>query len=295
MTPEQMLNSIFQETSREEYQQQFFDIRCDDEFYYLYKHLGFDAELKVLNLFKKCQIKFTPPDNFNDPYDCMASIEFGDLAKDGHSILQKHFSDAIKAKLSVTCFNNNPLNILMWSHYAQSHRGFLVEFRIPHPTIEYVHEAFSIQAIKYKNDFPRISVSVNDPFKIFKDDTGLNFSRFIDNQFLTKSEDWCYENEFRVLAHDYNPNDFESLLKTIPAKYISSVILGAKLDDTNLNKAKLVDAVSYFNDKFQQKVQIYQASLKPDSFKIEVKDHPIIDCKTKTLKDFLSAENSLHQ
>ena len=42
-----------------------------------------------------------------------------------------------------------------------------------------------------------------------------------------------------------------------------------------------------FNKQFEQEVKIYQASLKPNSFKIEVKDHPIIDRKTKTVKDFL--------
>lgn len=66
----------------------------------------------------------------------MASIEFDDIQQSNHEELQKRFSKSIKSNLSVTCFNNNPLNMLMWSHYAQSHTGFLVEFKIPHPTIE---------------------------------------------------------------------------------------------------------------------------------------------------------------
>ncbi|RVT34494.1 hypothetical protein [Acinetobacter indicus] len=66
---------------------------------------------------------------------------------------------------------------------------------------------------------------------------------FVSNQYLVKAKDWEYEKEFRVLAHDYDKNNFDSLLKTIPSKYISSVILGAKLTDEDANKSKLLEAI----------------------------------------------------
>ena len=86
-----ILIAAFQETSKDEYLQQFIDIKCDDHYYYIYKHLSFDPDLYVLNLFRKLQLKFTPPDNFNDPYDCMAEIKFDDVPKVHYELLQKKF------------------------------------------------------------------------------------------------------------------------------------------------------------------------------------------------------------
>lgn len=285
--PEEILSSIFKEISTPEYSQQYVDIKCDDNYYYIYKHLSFDPNLDVLNLFKKSQLKFTPPDNFNDPYDCMAEIKFEDVPNAQHAILQKHFSDAIRANLSVTCFNNNPLNMLMWSHYAQSHKGFLVEFKIPHPTLEWVHDVFNIQSVTYQDEFPQIPLPENTFTNLSNPKNAEKIYDFVKNQYLVKAQDWHYEKEFRVLAHDYDKNNFDSLLKTIPSKYISSVILGAKLIDEDVNKSKLLEAISYFNTTYKEQVKVYQAELKPNSFKIFVKDHPILDRNTKTLKDFL--------
>ncbi|NHB56571.1 DUF2971 domain-containing protein [Acinetobacter sp. 194] len=266
------------------------DIKCDDYYYYIYKHLSFDRELKVLDLFKKLKLKFTPPDNFNDPYDCMAEIKFENIPIAHHEILQKHFSDAIRSNLSVTCFNNNPLNMLMWSHYAQSHKGFLVEFKIPHPIFEWVHDAFNFQPITYQDEFPTFPLLISDPLRFFKPEFSAEMLNFITNQYLVKAKDWEYEKEFRVLAHDYDKNNFDSLLKIIPSKYISSVILGAKLKDEDTNKSELLEAISYFNKTYQGNVKAYQAELKPNSFKIFVKGHPVLDRETKTLKDFLFPE-----
>ncbi|WP_228722286.1 DUF2971 domain-containing protein [Acinetobacter indicus] len=286
-THEDILFGTIQETMKSSYQKQFVDIKCDDHYYYIYKHLSFDQNLYVLNLFRKLQLKFTPPDNFNDPYDCMAEIKFEDVPNAHHEILQKHFSDAIRANLSVTCFNNNPLNMLMWSHYAQSHKGFLVEFKIPHPTFEWVHDAFNFQPVIYQDEFPKFPLLMSDPLRFFRPKFSAEMLGFVSNQYLVKAKDWEYEKEFRVLAHDYDKNNFDSLLKTIPSKYISSVILGAKLTDEDANKSKLLEAISYFNTTYKEQVKVYQAELKSNSFKIFVKDHPILDRKTKTLKDFL--------
>ena len=198
---------------------------------------------------------------------------------------------AIRANLSVTCFNNNPLNMLMWSHYAQCHRGFLVEFRIPHPTLEWVYSAFLIQSVTYQNEFSNYLFSAINPINILDPKNKSQMYEFIKNQYLVKARYWQYENEFRVLAHDYDVNDFNSLLKIIPAKYLSSVILGAKLENNDPNKSSLLDAVAFFNETFEQDVKIYQAELKPNSFKIFVRDPPILDRKTKTLKDFLFPSN----
>ncbi len=288
MKLEDILPSIFQEIMQTDYEKPFEDIRCDENYYYLYKHLSFDPDLYVLNLFKKLELKFTHPDNFNDPYDCVALIEFDGVPELHESFLQNQFLNAIREKLSVTCFNNNPLNMLMWSHYAQSHRGFLVEFKIPHHTIEWVNDAFNVQAVRYQESFPSYPFSILSPNTSLEQKNGAEMINFVTNQYLIKSVDWAYEKEFRVLAFDYDPSNFSSLLKIIPPAYLSSVILGAKLANDDPNKKALESSIEFFNQKYNQDIKIYQAKLKPNSFKIEVSDHPILDKETKRMRYFFS-------
>lgn len=57
MNLEKILHVLMQEVSRPDYLRQFENIKCDDQYYYLYKHLSFDPKLQVLNLFKKLQLK----------------------------------------------------------------------------------------------------------------------------------------------------------------------------------------------------------------------------------------------
>ena len=39
----------------------------------------------------------------------------------------KQFSDNV----GICSLTKDPLNLLMWAHYAQHHKGFVVEFEIP--------------------------------------------------------------------------------------------------------------------------------------------------------------------
>ena len=59
MNLEKILHVLMQEVSRPDYLRQFENIKCDDQYYYLYKHLSFDPKLQVLNLFKKLSISIS--------------------------------------------------------------------------------------------------------------------------------------------------------------------------------------------------------------------------------------------
>jgi Protein of unknown function (DUF2971) len=86
--------------------------------------------------------------------------------------------------LSATC-----TNVLMWSHYCDSHRGFVIEFDRSHPYFgRYIHQ------VKYSVERPKF-----DP----------NLSRHDGVLFQTKSKDWEYEQEWRR---------YEAFVKSIPLK-----------------------------------------------------------------------------
>ncbi len=83
----------------------------------------------------------------------------------------------------VLTFTPHPFNYLMWSHYAQSHKGFCVEFDT-RLLVESVAGHF--QKVKYRIDIPYFSIS--DKLE----------DELITKLLYTKSKDWCYEDEYRM-------------------------------------------------------------------------------------------------
>ena len=47
--------------------------------------------------------------------------------------LMQEFNSSIIRKTRILSLTDNPTNILMWGHYAQSHSGFIIEFDKNHP------------------------------------------------------------------------------------------------------------------------------------------------------------------
>jgi Protein of unknown function (DUF2971) len=76
----------------------------------------------------------------------------------------------------------HPFNFLMWSHYSDSHSGFVVGFN----TEKLVKKAFGqFKKVDYKDEIPVIS--------ILDDDKGL-----MNKLIYTKSKEWEYEDEYRI-------------------------------------------------------------------------------------------------
>lgn len=256
----------------------------DDKYYYFYKHLGIDEKELVFNLFKNCQFKYSYPKNFNDPYDCHFETEIN-FENFDREIFNQAFGQKINSKMwkllenqlkltlkkqmlegvmdefresySVTCFNNAPLNILMWSHYAKNHEGFMVEFKFSKSHIN------SLPApVIYTKNYPIISL----PWNVgeFLSNTGNQYET-LKKIFLHKSIDWAYEDEYRLLAEKKEFIDF-------PPQMISSVILGTKI--TKESESKMKDVLSEFNRKNHTNIKIYKSNLIHKKYELEIPTHP---------------------
>lgn len=69
----------------------------------------------------------------------------------------------------------------MWSHYSNSHTGFCIAFDADKP----LKLSSSLGKVLYDNVYPEINLF---------DNSTKNFLRF----FITKSNDWEYEAEYRI-------------------------------------------------------------------------------------------------
>jgi len=87
-------------------------------------------------------------------------------------------------------------NILLWSHYCQSHTGFVF-------AIEVDENDSHVQKVRYRNNLPDFDVEWY--FSIKEEDLDDNEDQIDSNavdyflkDFAIKSEHWSYENEWRV-------------------------------------------------------------------------------------------------
>ena len=209
---------------------------------------------------QSCTIKFTAPADFNDPFECapkFAAVSDAelDLYCSEFMLRQGHVKNATDARISskalkfnvrlnesrllenakeavrnvgVACFSRNCTSILMWSHYATSHKGFCVEYEDPAPVSEHFGHT---QAVRYTSDYPTLPFidycKLQDfaHYRLWEEDFERVSQAFSASAFLTKSPEWGYEEEVRCIRP---PRRGGAGLATLPAHCIKGVILGAK-------------------------------------------------------------------
>lgn len=210
------------------------------------------------------QVWFSRPSKFNDPFDCAIRIDRGPIPdsdyqrlyefgrqessntaefeaiyspsaaknlvfrKDVQAGLVAEFEKqklAMRNERGVCCFSACNDNILMWSHYADSHNGFCLGFKTD-------SEPFSeALRVKYKCDVPAVN-----PIPFVLDDDENAFLAMI----LTKSRCWRYEEEWRLFhmeadtAYGYAAGTLESVYFGMLMPECQQLVIGKLLDGTGI-------------------------------------------------------------
>ncbi len=261
---------------------------------YRYKYLPFDkGSLKTI---VDGTIKFTCPLDFNDPLDCNPYIkplsieELGkyrpDLLKKAADLKGMKFTERFRNKramitkiknkiengnfreqflsgFGVVSLSKLGLNPLMWSHYANFHTGFVLEFRIPsigsHNDISKSTDRLTPIPVTYSH--PRPVIKLGD-----EDDKSLLFK-----QLLTKSDIWEYEKEERVIdevrGHGIYPYSRNEIL--------SSVIAGLKMNEQDFNLLR--DSVGTLSQEDIPTLKLYKVEDVKNEYQLFVPGHPRLD------------------
>lgn len=67
-----------------------------------------------------------------------------------YKAIHQEYVDLLKGKIEefrVACFTESPYAMLMWAHYANSHKGFCIEYEVPpygEPYIQLFHSLFPV-------------------------------------------------------------------------------------------------------------------------------------------------------
>lgn len=109
-------------------------------------------------------------------------------------------------------------SLLMWAHYSDSHRGYCLEFSLT--AADWKHDFMPFK-VDYGLKRPRIptSLALKSPSRLSEAER----RQLVQSMFLTKSNEWSYEREWRLMAERSN-----SKLNIRPDA-ITAVILGASM------------------------------------------------------------------
>ncbi len=213
---------------------------------YIYKYMPIN-EFSIRSLINN-ELFFNHPDNFNDPFDCTCKFYRGEEKDaifirgyiDGYDKCldneESTFSKGFKNSVGISCFTEKENDFLMWSHYANGHRGICLKF-------DWKRDPSFFQGFKvnYSNEIPTVGHFMNKEFD----------SEAARATILTKLEPWAYEAEIRAIITD--PKSDDRLKKFAPNSLVE-IIFGEKIsnDDKTLIKNIINQHGKYKNLKFSQ-------------------------------------------
>lgn len=230
----------------------------------LYKYVGPDALWQIL---QSQRIMFSHPADFNDPFD---RPRVSRSAYDGeyHSLFtgelmtrerQAEDADASWAKCAVSSFTRTHDNGLMWAHYADKHKGGVIEFDaeiagLTSRSFLIPVQFGSVIYMKRPNPDrrpPRGFIALRDQMvRAGEDRFEIENYEGLQRLFLTKGLAWAYEEEVRVVCEPFRypwgetgesflgdwkriPKDHGNFgyLWKLPAKSITRVFAGLRFGD----------------------------------------------------------------
>lgn len=179
----------------------------------LYKYFGFNEN--SLSCLINNEVWASKPSEFNDPFDSLVTVDFKD---DRLQDLFEKWAD----KKAVCCFSRSYKNILMWSHYADCHKGFCIGINWPD-----LEESDVLSSINYSESFFESDLEV---FLHSNIDGKIN--KQWEKILTQKHIDWKYEDEVRLILE---LKDHGEKGKLFPLKdgVIEEIYFGCRMSSKN--------------------------------------------------------------
>lgn len=177
---------------------------------------------------------------------CIKRNSYLDLIKDAIS--------RETANMGVFCCSAINDSILMWSHYADSHKGCCIEFDISKDMSFF----YFPKPIEYSSEYMKCDF-LKDGKPNVKDMTRSLFH---------KSSDWKYEHEYRIIKADFN-----GLLR-INCKAIKCIILGCKMSEKDIEDIKK----KIIKSKLLRHVKLKRCVIDDSEYKLNFVDVPLDNC-----------------
>jgi Protein of unknown function (DUF2971) len=234
---------------------------------------------------------FASPHDFNDPFDCQISLSveasrrayrsyLHQLAKGKAFGFNRHQRRAVSAKMDqasfeeayrrtlkqhseragLVCFSEVNDNILLWSHYAERHSGVCLEFNVAQDDLLGKRTA----KVNYTGEYPDLNFfDVADERETVGQLTVNQERELAEALYLTKSEHWRYEEEWRSVEIAPKSQSFRGHHHISP-RALSGVILGCRISSIDEKKMRCWIARS------PSRPNIYHAKQKNKQFGLDI-------------------------
>ena len=220
----------------------------EEDYVYLYSFRRFN-EYSLADLINN-EITVSPSKKMNDPFDSVINLWGSEEQLIETCKEHKHIKNLSRSfdYFRIRSFCNGETeealgNLLMWSHYADEHRGYCVKYKLSKHFIKQDEndsfEHMFLKPIIYRKDEEKVDIS---------ELTTIN----TDLAFATKHRSWKYENEVRLIV--YNPNK-EDAFYGIPLdkdSCIEAIYFGCRCEQKTINTIKNLFSKSDTPPKFYQ-------------------------------------------
>jgi hypothetical protein len=244
---------------------------------------------KSLKNLLSSQLYLTSPKTFNDPYDAKPLFDkekFWEISIQNKKIKSyiknitgssdnpteedlleyKKFVKRIQSALilfmndfRIACFSeNNYSDILMWSHYADCHKGICLEYDVKKEILKKQLLNF-IHPVIYSNEIYDLSEYMCCLIEQFvKKRKSINYNQLFPSV-LYKAKSWEYEREWRLILTEDNKSD-----KLIDIDKPSAIYMGLNIEN---KYRKLI--IAFANDN---EIPVYEMFQKGNEYKLLKKD-----------------------
>jgi len=262
----------------------------------LYKYRYFDPDGYHLRAIRDSHLWFSTARVFNDPFDSALKYNFDETNPDlrlnwaigvirrdfphlsvvecrkrakqrlteidnDPNYLEQFQKDSVETnydKFGICCLTPRKDDLLMWAHYADGHKGFVVGYdtqKILYIQEELVkkRELLDLQMVSYKKQIPEIN--------FFESMTSDHTYEDIIKLLITKSERWSYEQEYRLILWYHIDTNL-----SLPSDCITEIIQGCRIEPDDEKKLR---------DVIQSSVStpaLFQAREHDTEFSLEIEE-----------------------
>lgn len=165
----------------------------------------------LLDSLVSSELYFASRTQLNDPFDCNIDIQLildhlietkstedTDLFQEvlsGNKFMKQFLKDI--DLLGIGSFSLNWDETLMWSHYADNHKGVCIIYDFPNDFIHNQDKIFGASKVSY--DSNTVSDWLQDNIKLFRSNYQEFFIRLLQKVLTSKAPSWIYEEEARII------------------------------------------------------------------------------------------------
>lgn len=208
----------------------------------VFKFLNADHAIEDL---RHRRLKVSEYTDMNDPFELRGFLV-------GDDSLQLAMQKVLPSQFGALCFSRTWSNPLLWSHYANKHKGICLGFDLP-DSVEAYEPTYVNSIETYRGDLAAV-LAGTDPDK---------YGKLLRKVLLHKYEAWRYEDEIRLMValdtrdgeHAFRSFDEEQLMPR-------EVIIGARYPAKDVEQVRA--AVTGYSDS----PRIYRAALRSDRFEM---------------------------